>query len=114
MEKENIQKKQLLLSELITLLDHEFLFEVALYEEDENGDVYRTDCPVGYYECWKEYLLGMYHYKHIGDKKLKDQTDFGNLVVLGINKYAHCDDTDKEYDISVAVKVKKDQVEWEK
>ena len=105
-------KKQLKLGQLITLLSYEFCFEVALYEEDEEGNVYRTDSPVGFYECQKDSPYdNFYTYKHIGDKRLKHRADFGDLVVVGIEKYYECD-TDTEYDFQVCVKVKKDQVEW--
>lgn len=105
-------KKQLLLSELITLLSYEFCFEVALFEEDEEGNVYRGDSPVGFYECQKDDpYSGYYTYKHIGDKMLKNRTDFGDLVVIGIEKYPQAL-VDKEYDFQVCCKVKKDQVEW--
>lgn len=104
-------KKQLLLGEAIALIDADLeTYEVALYEENDKGEVYRSDNPVGFYEVTKDYYLDTYSYKHTGDKRLKDTRDFNSLVVVGIK---HADDTyETKYPFRVCVKVKPSQVEW--
>lgn len=102
--------KQLLLKEMITLIGASMgAYEIALFEADEKGDVYDSDMPVGFYECYKEYYLNTYTYKHTGDKRLVNDADFGNLVVLGIRPSM---DIDHDYPFAVCVKVRKDQVRW--
>lgn len=104
--------KQLLLKEMITLIGAEMgAYEVALYEENSKGEVYDTDCPVGYYEVVKEYYLHTYTYRHIADKRLVNEYEFGDLVVLGIRQST---DIDHDYPFSVGVKVKKEQVRWDR
>lgn len=105
--------KQLLLGEAITLIDADLgTYEVALYEEDEKGDVYRDQQPVGFYEITKEYYLNTFTYKHTGEKRLKDASELQSLVVVGIR---HADDTyEEKYPFRVCVKVKPSQVEWGK
>lgn len=102
--------EKLLLSQMITLIGADLgTYEVALFEENEKGEVFDIDTPVGFYECYKEHYLHYYHYKHIGDKKLVDERDFGNLVVLGIRT---SNNLDTDYPFCVCVKVKKNQVSW--
>ena len=101
---------KLLLSQAIALIDAEWeTYEVAIYCENDKGDVFNTDYPVAYYEVYKEYYLGTYHYKPQNEtpRVLKDARDFGDLVVIGIKRSTAID---VDYPFSVCVKVSADKL----